>query len=175
MKKSLIFIGYMGSGKSLVANEIARHTGLQYIDLDQFIEEKEQQTIPEIFAQKGEVYFRKIERNHLEEVLNLETPFVLSVGGGTPCYGNTMELMNQKSNSISIYLSANVETLTQRLFSEKQNRPLISHLQSQEELNDFIRKHLFERSFYYNQAKKTVKTDGKSVTEIVDEILNTLF
>ena len=175
MGKSLILLGYMGSGKTLIAAEIARQKGFQYIDLDHFIEEKEQQTIPEIFAQKGEIYFRKIERNYLEEVLKFETPFVLSVGGGTPCYGNAMELINQNSNAISIYLSANVEALTQRLFSEKQNRPLISHLQTQEELNDFIRKHLFERSFYYNQAKMIVKTDGKSVIEIVDEIAKNLF
>lgn len=175
MEKSLILLGYMGSGKTLIASEIARQKDFQFIDLDHFIEEKEQKTIQEIFAQKGEVYFRKIERNYLEEVLKLETPFVLSLGGGTPCYGNAMELINQNPNAISIYLSANVDTLTQRLFSEKQNRPLISHLQTQEELNDFIRKHIFERSFYYNQAKMTVKTDGKSVTEIVDEILNSLF
>jgi shikimate kinase len=175
VKKSVVLLGYMGSGKSSVAKELALQTGLNYIDLDYFIEENEQLKVSEIFANKGEIYFRKMERIYLEKLLQFQQPLVLSLGGGTPCYGDVMNLINQTPNLTSIYLSTNVEALTERLFKEIENRPLISHLETREGLNDFIRKHLFERSFFYNQAKVIIKTDGKSISEIVEEIKQKLF
>jgi shikimate kinase len=175
VKRGVVLLGYMGSGKSSVAKELALQTGFEYIDLDNFIEENEQLKISEIFFQKGEIYFRRMERIYLEKLLQFQQPVVLSLGGGTPCYGDTMDLINQNPNVTSIYLSANVNTLTERLFKEKEKRPLISHLETREDLNDFIRKHLFERSFYYNQAETIIKTDGKSISEIVEEIKQKLF
>lgn len=166
----VVLLGYMGSGKSSVAKELAFQTGFDFVDLDDFIEENERLHIPEIFTQKGEIYFRKKERIYLEKLLQFQQQVVISLGGGTPCYGDTMDLINQTPNVTSIYLSANVETLTARLFKENENRPLINHLETREDLNDFIRKHLFERSFYYNQANIIIKTDGKSISEIVEEI-----
>lgn len=175
MKRGVVLLGYMGSGKSSVAKELALQTGFEFIDLDNFIEENEQLKITEIFAQKGEIYFRKMERIYLEKLLQLQQPIVLSLGGGTPCYGDTMDLINQTPNLNSIYLSANVDTLTERLFKEKEDRPLINHFETREDLNDFIRKHLFERSFYYNQAKIIIKTERKTPLEIVKEIKQKLF
>jgi shikimate kinase len=175
VKKGVVLLGYMGSGKSSVAKELAIQTGFEFIDLDSFIEEKEQQKILELFAEKGEIYFRKMERIYLGKLLQLQQPFVLSLGGGTPSYGDNLNLIHQTANVTSIYLSATVDTLTDRLFVEKEHRPLISHLETREDFNDFIRKHLFERSFYYNQAHIMIKTDGKSVLEIVEEIKQKLF
>ena len=175
MKKGIVLLGYMGSGKSSVAKELAKQIGFEFTDLDDYIQEKEQLKIPEIFTKKGEIYFRKMERIYLENLLQFQKPLVLSLGGGTPCYSDTMNLINQTSNFTSIYLSANVNTLTERLFKEKEKRPLISHLETREDLNDFIKKHLFERSFYYNQAETIIKTDGKSISEIVEEIKQKLF
>lgn len=175
MKRGVVLLGYMGSGKSSVAEELAIQTDFKYVDLDNFIEENEQLKIPEIFSQKGEIYFRKIERIYLEKLLQFQQSIVLSLGGGTPCYSDAMDLMNQTPNLTSVYLSANVGTLTERLFKEKENRPLISHLKTREELNTFIRKHLFERSYFYNKAQIIIKTDGKSVSEITEEIKQKLF
>ncbi len=175
MNKGAVLLGYMGSGKSSVAKELALHLEVQHIDLDSYIERSEGLTVNEIFREKGEIYFRKKERFYLEEIFKNKQPLILSLGGGTPCYGDTMNLINQTPDLTSIYLSANVNTLTERLFKEKENRPLISHLDTREDLNDFIRKHLFERSYFYNQAKMIVKTDGKSITEIMDEIKQKLF
>ncbi len=94
--------------------------------------------------------------------------FVLSLGGGTPCYFNNHELLIQ-DNCISIYLKASVETLFERLSKEKSHRPLISRF-NDEDLKEFIAKHLFERSYYYNQAKYRIEVDNKSIEEIASEI-----
>ena len=103
----------------------------------------------------------------LEEVLATSENCILSLGGGTPAYYNNMELITNSSESI--FLRTSVKTLTERLLKQKQKRPLIA-LQKDEDLPEFIAKHLFERNFYYSQAKYTVDTDGKEPEEIVDEI-----
>ncbi len=174
MEKSVVLMGYMGSGKSSVASLLAKKMNLQAIDLDQYVEGKEQCSIPEIFKSKGEIYFRKIEESYLSELILEPTIKILSLGGGTPCFGNNMNLIKSASNTCSIYLSASIKTLTERLFTEKQSRPLINHLKTKKELEDFIRKHLFERSFYYHQADITIKTDDKTTKEIVEKIRNSL-
>lgn len=163
-------MGYMGSGKSSIASHLATTLNLPDIDLDQYIEEKEQRSIPEIFNTTGEIYFRKKEESYLRELLQDPKIKILSLGGGTPCFGNNMEYIKRTSNTSSVYLSASIQTLTERLFNEKENRPLISHLKSKKELEDFIRKHLFERSFYYRQADLVIQTDDKTPKEIVEEI-----
>ena len=86
-----------------------------------------------------------------------------------------MEQIINSTESISIYLKANIPTLSNRLFEEKFKRPLISHIPSIEELNEFIGKHLFERAHFYEQSNFAIKTDDKSVDEIVEAILLQLF
>ena len=171
---SVIFIGYMGSGKSTIGKKMAERLNFDYVDLDLYIEDKERQSIPELFKTKGEIYFRKIENRYLVEVLTLKNT-IISLGGGTPCYGNNMQLISDSQEFKSIYLKASIPNLLERLFEERWTRPLISHLKNKEELTEFIGKHLFERSFYYNQATITISVDKKSVNEIVEEILVELF
>lgn len=174
MEKSVVLMGYMGSGKSSIASLLATTLNISPVDLDQYIEEKEQLSIPEIFKTKGEIYFRKKEADYLVELLQDPLTKVLSLGGGTPCFGNNIERVKSAPDTLSVYLTASIETLTLRLFNEKENRPLISHLKSKKELEDFIRKHLFERSYYYRQADFVIQTDGKTLKEIVEEIRTSL-
>jgi shikimate kinase len=94
--------------------------------------------------------------------------FVLSLGGGTPCYANNHELLKGE-NVFSIYLSGSIATLYGRLKNENENRPLIAN-KSEEEMKEFIAKNLFDRSYYYNQAQYKVTIDEKTVVEIVAEI-----
>lgn len=171
---TLILVGYMGSGKSIIGKELARILDYNYIDFDSFIETQENATIKTIFETKGEIYFRKSESKYLGKVINLKNTIV-SLGGGTPCYANNMEQIINSTESISIYLKANIPTLSNRLFEEKFKRPLISHIPSIEELNEFIGKHLFERAHFYEQSNFAIKTDDKSVDEIVEAILLQLF
>ena len=160
-------IGYMGSGKSHISKVLSDKLGLKLIDLDHQIFLKNKMTIPQIFEKKGEIYFRKQERELLEEILATEDQLILSVGGGTPAYYNNIEVLNH--NSETIFLRTSVKTLTERLLKQKQKRPLIAKI-NDEDLPEFIAKHLFERNFYYSKAKHTIDTDNKEVDEIVAEI-----
>ena len=171
----LILLGYMGCGKSSVGFELATKLGYKFIDLDKEIELLEGLSISELFKMKGEIYFRKIENLILKSIIDSEENIVISTGGGTPCYADTMEYLSNCDSCISIFLKTSLQILSDRLFVEKQDRPLISHIEDKLTLTDFIRKHLFERSFYYNQAKFIVDTKEASVEGIVEKIVAKLF
>ncbi|SDS57355.1 shikimate kinase [Formosa sp. Hel1_31_208] len=171
---TLFLIGYMGSGKSVVGEKLAEVLNYNYQDFDRYIESKENSTISHIFNNKGEIYFRKAEAIYLEDVTSLSHT-VVSLGGGTPCYGNNMEALLTNKDAVTIYLKANIPTLSQRLFEQKTHRPLIAHLNSKEELQEFIGKHLFERAPFYEQSQISVKTDGRSIDDVVQDIMLQLF
>jgi shikimate kinase len=164
----IVLLGYMASGKSTIGKLLSLHTKFPFLDLDEYISKKEKLSIPEIFAQKGEIYFRKKEHDYLKEVLENKQNIIISLGGGTPCYANNMDFIQQK-NSLSIYLKASILTLTERIMKHKESRPLVSFL-ADEQVPEFIAKHLFERRFFYEQANKTIVIDNKSESEIVREI-----
>ena len=166
----IVLLGYMGSGKSTVGKIIAAKTGVQFIDFDHFIEEKEGVSIPEIFKSKGEVYFRKKEREYLEELLKIAPDAVISLGGGTPCFGNNMQLLLDSPAKV-VYLKANINTLTQRLLPEKSGRPLLAEVPDNE-LEEYIRKHLFERNFFYLQAPVKLDIDALSAEAVAEQLLN---
>ena len=161
-------MGYMGSGKTLVSKELSVLNNFKIFDLDTEISKQNNSSIAEIFKKKGEIFFRKTEKEVLEKILSSEKNIILSLGGGTPCYYNNIDRINEKT--ISVFLKTNVKTLTQRLSSEKDKRPLIQNI-SNEDLPEFIAKHLFERNPFYNQAKITINTDNLSAREIAEEIL----
>ncbi len=158
----------MGSGKTLVSKELSILNNFKIFDLDTEISKQNNRSITEIFKEKGEIFFRKTEKEVLEKILSSEKNIILSLGGGTPCYYNNIDSINEKT--ISVFLKTNVKTLAQRLSSEKDKRPLIQNI-SNEDLPEFIAKHLFERNPFYNQAKITINTDNLSAREIAEEIL----
>ena len=122
----VVLLGYMASGKSAVGKLLAKDLKMQFIDLDSFIEEKENLTISELFNTKGEIYFRKKEGEYLQELLNLNENYIISLGGGTPCYGDNMEIIEK--NSKSFYLNASINTIFNRLLGETSKRPLVATL-----------------------------------------------
>lgn len=162
----IILLGYMASGKSTISKLLAKKLQIKSYDLDDYIVEKEELSINNIFKTKGEVYFRLQENKYLLELLNSNESFILALGGGTPCYANNMNLIKKRSNSI--YLKANLNTLFERLRSEKANRPLITSL-SDEKLKEFIAKHLFERAPYYEGASHIITIDNKTTDKIVKQ------
>lgn len=168
----IILIGYMASGKSTIGKLISEDLCIPFYDLDCLIETNLNLKINEIFEQKGELFFRKKERETLIEFLNTTNDFVLALGGGTPCYYDNFELY-QSSNIHSIYLKSSVPTLLSRLESQKDSRPLVSRF-NKDELQDFVAKHLFERSYFYHQVETVISIDDKIESEIVAEILATL-
>ena len=158
----------MASGKSTIGREISKKLDMKFIDLDDYISKREKSSISEIFKVKGEIYFRRIESFYLSEILNSKDSIILSLGGGTPCYSNNMELI-LNSEASSIYIKASIKTLVTRLISEKNKRPLVAELEN-DKLTEFVAKHLFERRFFYEQASITVITEDKSIEEITTEI-----
>jgi shikimate kinase len=164
MKISLI--GYMGSGKSTVGQQLAADLQLPWIDLDKRIEEASGYSITETILNKGELFFRKIEREQLLQALQQDS-FVMSTGGGTPCYYDNVEEMNK--HSLTVYLEYSVPELYELLEGNQADRPLIAHLEG-DSLREYIGKHLFERAPYYERATFSLKAAGKSKEEIVNEI-----
>jgi len=175
MLEKICLLGYMGSGKTTVAKLLALEIPFLLKDLDNLIEEESHLSIPEIFRQKGEIYFRRTESEVLKKVLKKPSKLILSLGGGTPCYANNMDMIINNPKTTSIYLKNSIETLVERLSIEKSQRPLISHLKTTELLSDFVRKHLFERSYYYNQSTIVISCDGLTPEDIVEEIKKKLF
>ncbi|WP_034040760.1 shikimate kinase [Wocania ichthyoenteri] len=167
----IVLIGYMASGKSTLGKILAKTLNYSFIDLDDYIEEKENAEISDIFKLKGEIYFRKKETQYLNDILKSKAKLILSLGGGTPCYGNNMDVVLKHDDVVSIYLKASIPTLVSRLKNEKAKRPLIAHIKTDDLLSEFIGKHLFERSQFYNQAKKTISTDNKTGHEIIEDLL----
>ena len=167
----IVLVGYMGSGKSSVGKKLSEVLQIPFLDLDDEIEKIENKSISEIFRQKGEIYFRKVENSVLKQLLNKPDNFVLALGGGTPCYGDAMSFIISRQDVISVYLKTPFELLVNRLFLEKERRPLLSHISSEEALNDFIRKHLFERVYYYNQANYTIENKDESLNGTVEKVI----
>lgn len=166
--KKIVLVGYMGSGKSIIGRLLAEKLHLPFYDLDFLIEKELQKSIMEIFSDEGEVFFRKKEHEIFKKMIENDESFVLSTGGGTPCYANN-HLYLQNHPVYSIYLKASIPVLVGRLKNEIAKRPLLHNL-SDEETFDYIAKHLFDRNYYYNQCKFSVATDEKTPEEIVAEI-----
>jgi shikimate kinase len=167
----IVLMGYMASGKSTVGRLLASQLGVQFIDLDDYIEAAEKKSIKTIFSEKGEIFFRKLEHKMLLEVLEKDESLVLSTGGGTPCYANNIEMILDKSDC-SVYLGMTIPHLVNRISKEKEHRPLVKNIPN-EDLPEFIGKHLFERIPFYTQAKYTL--DGSAGPEdLVTEIRSLL-
>ncbi|MBB3188378.1 shikimate kinase [Microbacter margulisiae] len=167
----IFLIGYMGSGKSTVGRLLAKHLRLQFIDLDAWIENRYRKSIHDLFAEYGETGFREIEHKNLIEISEFQD-VVVATGGGAACYHQNMEWMN--AHGFTIYLSASVDMLVDRLKTGKSKRPLISQ-KSTAEMERFIRESLLQREPYYRQAllliKSTSEAPEKLAEHIAEEIL----
>ncbi|HEX9150768.1 MAG TPA: shikimate kinase [Flavobacterium sp.] len=167
--KKIILLGYMGCGKSTIANKLSKIIEIPFVDLDKKIEEKINLSINDVFEKHGEIYFRKLEHEVFVELLDSPDNLIIGLGGGTPCYANNHELL-KNDNVVSVYLKASIETLFNRLVHNKSKRPLIAN-KSDDEMKEFIAKHLFDRSFYYNHAQHKVIVDDKTIDQTVADIV----
>jgi shikimate kinase len=163
----------MGSGKSTIGQTLANELNLSFVDLDHAIEKEIGMSIRDFFEASGELKFRRLENDVLKKVILENSSMILSTGGGTPCYGNNLELMKSALKTKVFYLKASIKTLSERLVSEKATRPLIQAI-GEEDLPEFIGKHLFERSNFYLQAHHVIDIDQKSVETIAKEIVELL-
>lgn len=147
----VFLIGYMGAGKTTLGRALAATMNLQFLDLDDFIVARQHKTVKEIFAEMGEDSFRQIERNALLEVSEYED-VIISLGGGTPCFFDNMDIVNRSGKSV--YLKPSEEVLLARLIKGKHKRPLLAD-KNDDEILHVIREQLAWREPYYLQAQIT--------------------
>ena len=147
----IFLIGYMGAGKTTLGKAFARALGLTFVDLDWYIEERFHKSIRQLFAERGEEGFRELEKRMLHEAGDFED-VVISVGGGTPCFFDNMEYMNEAGETV--FLDVNLQVLFRRLKVAKQQRPLLDG-KTDEELKAFIQEALQKRLPFYTRAKHT--------------------
>ena len=145
----IFLIGYMGAGKTTLGKAFARAMGLTFVDLDWYIEERFHKTVSQIFAERGEEGFRELEKRMLHEASDFED-VVISVGGGTPCFFDNMDYMNQVGETV--FLDVDNQVLFRRLKVAKQQRPLLAN-KTDEELMAFIQEALEKRLPHYTKAK----------------------
>lgn len=153
--RRIIIIGYMGAGKTTVGRALATELGIEFYDLDWYIESRMRKTVKQLFDEVGEEGFRKIEHNMLHEVAEFEN-VVISCGGGTPCFFDNMAYMNQQGDTV--YLKASPEILYKHLKMGKSVRPLLLN-KTPEEVQVFITEQLANREPYYSRAKYTVNVN----------------
>ena len=145
----IFLIGYMGAGKTTLGKAFARAMGLTFVDLDWYIEERFHKTVSQIFTERGEEGFRELEKRMLHEASDFEN-VVISVGGGTPCFFDNMEYMNQVGETV--FLDVDNKVLFRRLKVAKHQRPLLAN-KTDEGLMTFIQEALEKRLPYYTKAK----------------------
>jgi shikimate kinase len=138
----IVLLGYMGCGKTTISNKLEAILNLPKFDLDQIIEKEYKMSISEIFNKKGQIEFRRIERIFLKKLLNNKDKSIISLGGGTPCYHDNMEIILKYSKNV-FFINTSPELLSERLFKQRSKRPIIESINSIIKLKEFISKLYF--------------------------------
>lgn len=165
MKENILLIGFMGTGKSTVSRELKSKTGMPEIDMDQYIVDKENMSISEIFEKFGEDYFRTVETECLKEILN-NTGVIVSCGGGVVVKDENVTYMKDKGKIV--LLTATPETVFERV-RYSNSRPILNNNMSVEFIAGLMEK---RRERYLAVADVIIETDNKAVGDIAAEILN---
>lgn len=163
----IFLIGFMGSGKTTIGKALSEKLNMTFVDLDRYIEQKKQTTIPKIFQTEGERAFRNEEKQALSKILQ-KNNVIISTGGGLPCFNKNMETINH--NGLSVYLKTTPENLFERLKSDFAHRPLLKNKTKNEQLQ-FIKNTLNQRKLYYEKAKLVVSTDNLTEEEVTRNCL----
>lgn len=165
----IFLIGFMGSGKTHWGHLLSEKLGISFFDLDEQIVEHAGKSIQEIFATEGEEHFRMQEKEVLHLITESHESFVMACGGGSPCYFNNIDYMNQ--SGATVWINTALEILFQRLLKEKEKRPLIKDL-SDEQLRTFIIKKFADRKIYYEQATVTVDEEPVQLEKLIEKIFH---
>lgn len=160
----------MCTGKTTVGLPLAKATKKQFYDLDWYIETRYRRKVSQIFSEDGEEKFRDLEHRMLQEVAAFED-IVLACGGGTPCFYDNMDYMNQVGETI--YLKAAPQTIIEHLRISKGVRPLLLD-KSPNELEAFISQQLTEREVFYQKAQHTIDVNVLDNFEKIDFVVNNI-
>jgi len=166
MRKNIIITGFMGSGKSIVAEKLARKLGMEFIDMDRIIEERQGMSISDIFAINGEKYFREQE-NELVKELSQDKNMVIATGGGTFLFSDNVRTLSREGEIVCLF--ADSQTIYKRV-KRKNIRPLLKGDNVLNKINHLLE----ERKKIYNNIKWKIDTTDFTVQEVVDKIINLL-
>ena len=164
MEKNLTLTGMMGVGKTTIGKRLAKKLNYAFVDIDKIIEKQEGESISSIFRNKGEDYFRKIEKQLTIKELKKNNS-VISLGGGA--FLNSSIRQYSKKHAISFWLDVPTEVLIKRLKKSK-NRPVLG----KEKSDDSIKKIYFIRKKFYNKADYRIKCTILTLKQIIEKILN---
>jgi shikimate kinase len=166
----VFLIGFMGSGKTHWGKQLSERLSMPFFDLDEVITSSEKRTVPDIFTESGEEYFRVKEKEFLEKLVEDHTSLIISCGGGTPCFFNNIDYM--KKHGLVVWLNTNLDVLGNRLLKQRVERPVLKGIRD-EELKAFIVKKMNERRMYYEQADVIIDNENDiSVAEFAQIILH---
>lgn len=166
MGKPVFLIGYMGSGKSTAGRKLSRSMGYFHFDLDEEIEKLAGKSISLIFSEEGEDAFRLLEHSVLASLTRRKN-VVVSTGGGTPCFYNNLQLMNE--SGVTVYIKMKPESLAKRLQSAKIKRPLLEQV-VHTDLTAFITEHLSRREDFYTRAHLTIKGESLDFEQLLSSV-----
>jgi shikimate kinase len=165
----IFLIGFMGSGKTYWGRQLSHKLQIPFFDLDEKIVEQEGKSINGIFASEGEEYFRQLEKELMHIITESHETFVMACGGGTPCYFNNIEYMNE--SGMAVWINTPAEVLHERLMKERAHRPLLRDL-SDEQLKSFIMKKYADRRMYYEQAAVVIDDENSSLDDFLQKIFH---
>ena len=163
MEKNLTLTGMMGVGKTTIGKRLARKLKYAFVDIDKIIENQEGESISSIFKNKGEDYFRKLEKKQTLKELKKDKS-VISLGGGA--FLNSSIRQCSKKHSISFWLDVPIETLLKRLKKSK-NRPVLG----KEKTDGSIKKIYYIRKKFYNKADYRIKCKTSNLKQVIEKIL----
>ena len=165
----IFLIGFMGSGKTHWGRLLSQKLSIPFFDLDEQVEVYAGKSIAEIFNTEGEEHFRMQEKEVLHIITESHESFVMACGGGSPCYFNNIEYMNQAGTTV--WINSPLEILFQRLVQEKEKRPLIKEL-SAEQLQSFISRKFADRKIYYEQADIKMDEEPVQIEKLIEKIFH---
>jgi shikimate kinase len=166
----IFLIGFMGCGKTYWGQALSKKLGLPFFDLDHQIEEKEETSINTIFTEKGEEYFRLLEKEVLYLLTESHVSFVMATGGGTACYFNNIGYM--KKSGVVVWLNCSMDCIYERLTKGREQRPLVKDLDA-EALRAYITKKWSDRKIFYEQATAIVTDDDPKLDGLLATIFHT--
>jgi shikimate kinase len=165
----IFLIGFMGTGKTYSGKQLSEKLNIPFFDLDEEIVKHEGKSIVEIFAERGEEYFRLLEKDVLHIITEYNNSFIMACGGGTPCYYNNIDYMNKEG--ISVWLNTSIDTLYKRLAHEKDKRPLIKDLPD-DQLKAYIAKKFSDRKIFYGQASIIINDEPAPLDKLIEKIFH---
>ena len=165
-RKNIILCGFMGCGKSTIGNLLSKKTGMSFIDLDKYIEQKENKTVAEIFADNGEDYFRQLERDASKE-LSQKKSLVIATGGGTLTFQENVDAF--KTSGKIVLLDVPVEVVSERLQGDT-TRPLLNRPDKEQAMRELYEK----RMPLYQNAADIIVNAANSPLQVCMEIMSNL-